>query len=45
MTIRNVIIAVVVLGAGYWGYKMWKKSQYKEVTEDSDSTVKIYIKK
>jgi hypothetical protein len=45
MTIRNVIIGIAVLGAGYLGYKMWKKSQYKDVTENSDSTVRIYIKK
>lgn len=45
MTIRNVIIGIAVLGAGYFGYKMWKKSQLEDVTQDEDSTVRVYIKK
>jgi len=45
MTTRNVIIAIAVLGAGYLGYRMWRKSQLEDVTKDEDSTVRVYIKK
>lgn len=45
MTVKNVVITIAVLGAGYWGYKMWKKSQLEDVTQDEDSTVRVYVKK
>jgi hypothetical protein len=45
MTTRNVIIAIALLGVGYFGFRMYKKSQLEEVTQDEDSTVRIYVKK
>jgi hypothetical protein len=42
MRTRNIIIAIAVLGAGFYAYKAWKRKQYKEVVEDGSFT--IYIK-
>lgn len=45
MTTRNIIIAIAVIGVGYLGFRMYKKSQLEDVTKDEDSTVRIFIKK
>lgn len=42
MNLKNTLILVAVLGAGYWGYTYWKRKQYKEVIEDGSFT--IYVK-
>jgi hypothetical protein len=42
MRTRNIIIAIALLGAGFYAYKAWTRKQYKEVIEDGSFT--IYIK-
>lgn len=42
MKTRNIIILVAILGAGYYGYRAWKRKQYSEVIEDGSFT--IYVK-
>lgn len=42
MNLKNTLILIGVLGIGYYAYRTWKRSQYKEVIEDESFT--IYIK-